>query len=799
MIAKAKRVLAFAVILCMLLCLLPGCGEEETSRVAYALPETFDSVSSQTLAENDNYRLEWDDDLKAVMMHSKSDGKVWGTMPYAAYEAGEMNDFVSSPVVIEAVEATSLQLNLSRAYSGSVQSGNVSAKTIDNGIEVTYYFDGLEISVPVQYTLREDSMAVSLNTEGITEGDVYLLKTVSLAPFMCSVANVGSAPVEEDDDLGIDIDLDLDLDLGLDIDLGIEEEVTEEVEEEEEEEVTEPEEKLSTAEVMKNTYLFVPAGNGALMSPEIKDGDGRQYSGDVYGVDAGRYQPYNYYTQESVKMPVFGVKDGADAIVGIIEGGAEQGVVQAAAGNVAAKYSNVAATFYVRGADVYAESGHLATVNTRLSKTIVGSTFTVGFYPLTGDDADYVGMAKRYRDYLIDNGMVKSETVQNAYALSVLGNVVTTSLAFGVPYDSAKSMTTFNEAAAIIKEMATETKLNPAVQLVGYGASGLDIGKVAGGFKFASASGTKKDYAALTEYATDKNIPLFTDFDLVYFKQGGNGYTKLMSAAKTATLHRSDVYYKMLAQRAWDEDEGFYHLLNRSKLSEALDKLLKKGDKLGITGYSLATLGSAAYSDYSDAAYEVKKNMAADVQKLFATVNEAGHAVSSDNANDYAAVASDTVFNVEIEPRHSDVIESYVPFYAIVFKGYVPMYSEALNLSADHDSLVLGALESGIGLGYNVLMKYDTSFAATTHLNIYDSLYSANKDAMVATVTKYKDYYAAIADATIADYEVLENGVTVTTFDNGVVAYTNKSASAQTYPGGELEANGFKYVKGGTN
>ena len=44
-----------------------------------------------------------------------------------------------------------------------------------------------------------------------------------------------------------------------------------------------------------------------------------------------------------------------------------------------------------------------------------------------------------------------------------------------------------------------------------------------------------------------------------------------------------------------------------------------------------------------------------------------------------------------------------------------------------------------------------------------------------------------------------ENGVTVTTFDNGVVAYTNATNAAQEYPGGELAAMGFKYVKGGAN
>lgn len=808
MITKAKRVLAFAVILCMLLGLLSGCGEESTQK-AYVLPETFDSVSSQVLAENDNYKLEWDDDFKAVMMYSKTDGKAWGTMPYAAYEAGEMNNYVSSPIVIEVVEPSSLMLSVARAYSGSIKDGNVSAQKIENGIEVTYYFEGYQISVPVQYTLRNDSMAVSVKTQEIAEGDNFLLKSVSLAPFLCSVANIGSTPEEEDDiDLDIDIDIDIDIDVDVDV-LGVDnlddeiadvdttegEAVTGEDEEEPEEE------ELTTAEILKDTYLFVPAGNGALMSPEVKEeGDARLYSGEVYGDDAGRYQPYDYYKKESVKMPVFGVKDGEDAVLGILEQGAEQGLIEASAGNERAEYSNVAATFYVRGFDVYAETyANNATVNTRLSKMMVDATFTVGFYPLTGENADYVGMANRYREYLIDNGMVKSETAQNTYALSVLGNVVTASMAFGVPYDSTKSMTTFNEAATIIEEMAAETELTPAVQLLGYGQSGLDVGKVAGGFKFASVSGSQKDYTALTEYATDNDIPLFTDFDLVYFKSNGSGYTTLMNAAKTATLHRSEVYYKMLAQRAKDEDAGYYHLLSRSKLVSALEKLLNKGDKLGITGYSFSTLGMAAYSDYADSEYEVKKGMASDVQSMLGSVKENGQLVSTDNANDYAAMRSDTIFNVEIEPRYTNAIESYVPFYQLVFKGYVPMYSEALNLSSDYDTLVLGALECGVGLGYNVTMNYDASFAATSHDYIYNSLYSANKATMIETVTKYKDYYAAIADATITDYEVLDNGVTVTTFDNGVVAYTNKSTSAQTYPGGELEAKGFTYVQGGTN
>ena len=787
MMAKGKRIGAFAVVLCLLLCLLPGCGEQSAARAAYALPESFESVPTQTVAENDNYTLEWDDDYKTVMMVSKTGEKVWGTSPAAVAE--DENQYTSSPIIIEAVHKIKLSSNMARAYNGSIKKGHLSSKEIDNGIEVTYYFDEYQVSVPVQYVLRSDSVAVSVDTTRITEGDKYLLKTVTLAPYMCSVANI--EPAEEAEDvLSVD-DTDADEVLVNEI---ADDEVVEDQPAEDESETTD-----EALVPLKDAYLFVPVGNGALVSPAVKD-DKREYLGEVYGTDGSRYKPYEYYKEENIKMPVFGVKDGDNALVGIMENGAEQGAVQVSAGDGRSDYSNVAATFYVRGYDIYADDhSYQSTINTRLSKTMVNNTLTVGFYPLTGEDADYVGMAKKYRDYLTKKGMVKSEVAESAYALSIQGNVTTQSLAFGVPYQSAKSMTTFKEAQAIISELASGTKVNPAVQLVGYGESGMDIGQVAGGFGFTDASGKKKDYKALTAYAKESNITLYTDFDLVFFNTNGNGFNQMFNAAKTATLHKSELYYRMLALRAQDEDKGAYRVLSRAKLFDAMSKLLKKGEKLGVSGYSFSTLGSVAYSDYADPAYEVKMGMGADVQAMFNSAIKSGHAVATDNANDYAAMLSDTVFNVEIDPRYTDVFDTYVPFYQIVFKGTVPMYSESLNYVEDYDTAVLNALASGVGLGYALLENYDASFAVSNQTNIFNSLYSANKEKILTTVAKFDDYYAAISGAKIANYEVLDNGVTVTTFDNGVVAYTNNTDAAQTTPEGELAPHPPHHVQGGAN
>ncbi len=748
MIAKGKRLLAFAMGLCILLCLLPACGEAEVKNAAYSLPDVFESIGTQVLAENANYALKWDNDYKSVMMESKSGQRVWGTTPIEYYESGEMHNFISSPITIKVLDTTSLGTSDGRAYDGSIESGNLTAKKIDNGIEVIYYFDEYEISVPVQFTLREDSMAMSVDTKRITEGDKFQLINISLAPYACAVK------IPETNDVSVNLLQD---------------------------------------------YLFLPVGTGALVSPLLKD-DKREYTSEVYGTDASRYQPYEYYKAESMKMPVYGVKNGADALVAIMEQGAELANIKMSAGNKRMLYSNVTADFNVRGYDIYAEEkSYIATMTTRYSKEMVQANLTVGFYPLAGDEADYIGMANTYRDYLLDNGLTKKELAQNPYALSILGNVVTKSLAFGVPYHSAKSMTTFAEAAAIIQELSADTNSTPSVQLVGYGESGMDIGQVAGGYAFAGVSGSKKDYAALTDYASKNNIPLFTDFDMVFFNKSGNGFSASTDVAKTATLHKSEVYHRMLALRAQDKDMGAFRLLNRAQLVEAMDKLLTKGDKLGVTGYSFSTLGTTAYSDYTQAEHQVKHNMGQDVKAMFASVNKAGHAVATDNANDYAALASDTVFNVEVDPRNSDMIDAYIPFYQIVFKGYVPMYSAALNLAADHDASVLRALASGVGLGYTVLNNYDVSYAASVQTNLYSSLYSAKKAQIVDSVSKYSDYYKAIAGATITDYAVLDNGVTATTFSNGVVAYTNATDVAQAYPNGELAPMGFTYVQGGTN
>ncbi len=748
------RYLSLLCAVCLCLGCLIGCKEKGIVTAAY---KTVDpkTVESQTVAENDHYKLIWDDTWKTVLMESKTTGQVWGTMPQDYYDSlqknCDLNMDILSPITIEVIDRKSLSPDWSKAFPtcfegtsqefSSDHNGSVSATAVENGIEVTFCFDNFQISVPVRYVLREDSVAVSINTEKIAEGKNYELLDVSLAPFMAAVKNDS-----------------------------------------------------------ENGYVFVPSGNGALMKTTVDVDEAREYSGEVYGTDASRVLETRYFDEERVKMPVFGVKANDDrALFGIVESGEGLVTISAKSGDSVTGYSNVFAKCYVRGCDIIADDyGWQSRVYYRVSDYITDADITVAYYPLSGKDAGYIGMADCYRDYLIKNGLKKTDKAeQSPYAVTVLGNIQMRQLTCGIPYYSTKSMTSFKETEKILKELKLSTGNYPATQLAGFGESGIDIGEICGGFDFASVSGSKKDYQSVIDLGQKNHFIVSTDFEAFLFDQSGSGLTTVTSVAKSAAMSKSKLYNPGVALREYDEDSGEFYLASRAKLPKIIKKLSKRADRLGVDAINVSSLGKITYSDYADVRYFGKKGVAEDAASFMNTLAKRGKAVTADDANAYAAVLSDTVFNIDVTPQYLNCLDEYVPFYQIVFRGYKPMYSEGLNLSGDYKAAVAGALSSGLGLGYTVIGKYDTGYIATPHTNLYSSVYADHKAQIVDTVGEYADFYQAIGDSPITDYAITD-GVARTTYENGVVSYTNLTGGSAKSPFGLLDAYSLKFRKGGT-
>lgn len=737
---QKKNILSVCLIIFAFVFVCSGCGKTVKKATSYQEPSIFNTVGTNCIARNSHFQLDWDEEKKCILLRNNTTGNIWSSIPYDFYSSDEEpNVNLNSPINISYVDSEDMGVYNLRGYVNSVKKGTVSSKKIDNGIEVSYYFKEIEAIIPVSYTLRDDSLQISIDPKKIVEG-VNKLYQVSIAPFMCAVKNNTD-----------------------------------------------------------NSYLFVPSGSGALMYTDECGEDARTFEGEVYGCDAARKIIESPTNEESIRLPVFGIKTGNTAMCAIIEEGAESALIDAESGNIKTGYTNVYATFNIRGYDKIESrlTGGLVDVDIFADDMSTSSNFTVGYYPLENEDANYVGMAKTYSNYLNSKGKIKSSSEENMLSLKILGGIETKDFLLGIPYMPLQNMTSFSDAKSIIDDVISNTNYKPVVNMVGFGESGISPGKIAGGYNFSDLLGSNADRLALEDYCKSNGIEMYTDFDLVNIRKSGNGFSSVFDTAKTANLQKSTQYYLSKSIRGIDKKQVTYALLKRSCIIEAADKLLSAVKKKNVSAISFNSLSSICYSDYNNSRSYSKGNMDNDVTDIINNFRANGYKVVASSANAYAAAAADRILEAPIQSSKNYCFDAEIPFYEIVFKGYVPINATAINTSTNAQQQILKSVESGAGLSFTLIKNYDILLLDPPESVLNVSVYEDNKTLIADAINECKEYYSAIKDAKIKNHQILQKDVTKTTFDNGVSVYVNKSKETVATQIGEVSAESFKYVREG--
>lgn len=721
----------------MLVISISAC-DTKTVKIKYNTAKNVPTVESGIVAENDRLILSWNDTAKSVSFTEKSTGKIWSNIPIDVINEGKASANLNSTVNVELYQENSFSNVDVKGYSAAFENGRISAEKIDNGVKVTYYFDEYKVSVPVEYVLRDTSLLVSVNSKDIVENDAYRIISVSIAPYIASVKNE-----------------------------------------------------------TQGAYLFVPSGSGALMyAAETVEGK-KEFSCDVYGSDYAELKTVSTVKIPKAYLPVFGAKDGDFAICGIIEKGAESVRINAESGNSRTNYSTVYPTYYLRSTDRIETSGNDASSMDSLlkSEVIADSSISIAYYPLSGDSADYNGMAHTYRDYIVKNDNIKNTKNENGnYGITFYGGVEHTKTVFGIPKKQLECMTGFSEAKKILEKLIKQSGTPSDVRLYGYGNRGVSAGKIAGGYSFDSAYGGKKDFSSLESYCKNKRISLYFDFDTVRFSSSGSGFSVTSDSAKSATLRRVENFPKTIPLGDYNTDYGYY-LLRRDLFSRATEKLIKFADKNKISGIGLSTLSSMAYSDHANAKTAVKSGIADDVKKQILSVKNAEHKIAADNANAYAATVADTVYNVPFDNGGYSILDESIPFYQIVFSGIANMYSPSVNLADDADKQVMLCAAYGTKPEFSLIYSFDTVDMEIGAGKFNCMLYSDNLDLVDKSVKKLNSLLSKIDGSAISRYEIIDGNIGKTVYENGVTVISNHSSKEVQYNGKTIEPYGFSMIE----
>ncbi len=733
-----KKCILYLLVLCLAIVPLTACKGE--SVIVNIKPESQEVAAACTVDENEKYVLDWDDSQKCVLLKDKETSHIWSTVPYDFFLLNETNVNLSAPVFITYYNPNDGSLMTEKAYSDCIERDNLSVEVKDGKVIMNFYFEVAEIIVPLEISLHKDGLKATVRPKDVKESGKTRLISVSVLPYLCSAPNVTD----------------------------------------------------------KSSYVFVPAGSGALMytDEEVQEFS-RGYTAEVFGEEGSRYLLDDTTDEEPIRMPVFGVKNGNEALFAIIDSGAESAEITGDTGNYRNGYSTVYATFRLRGNDeTEVERNKFSDALIYAEDMNLKAEYSVSYYPLSGEKADYSGMAELYRSYLENNSVIEdSKLEQKPYQLNFLGGSMVRDVFLGVPYMRTEKATSFEEAKKIIEELSKKTGESPSVLLKGFTEDGTDIGRIAGGFGFSSELGGKKKYLALKEYCDKNGIPLFAEYNVVEFNTSGGGFNTGSDIAQTAGQQLAAFYPIRKNLRTMNDSAKKVALLERKLLDDAVTKLLKKNSYL--SGVSLTTLGTMAYSDYSVEKYYSKGDMAAQVTELLGKVKKEGHLLNVGGANSYAAAIADSITDVPLTNGEYYALDETVPFYQMVFHGTSAMYSTPINTAEDAVAHILRAVESGVSPAFVLSDTAEITFADTDSTEYYASVYSGNKESVIGYISATADYFKAVGDKKIKSHNVYsDKGVTVTVFEDGDTVYVNHSDKDFDINGAVLKPYSFQYSDG---
>lgn len=709
-----------------------GCSDEQTAPVLYKQFKAA-AAKSGAVAANDKYQLLWDDNAKCILLNDVATGTVWSSMPYDFYKkedkSGPALVKLASPLIIEYFETAAFQVKTAAAYPECISYNTVLAQKIKNGVRVTYYFERLEISVPLDYILTENGLEVRLRVNDIAENKNLVTK-VSVLPYFAS-----ASPSDE-------------------------------------------------------SYLVIPSGSGALIYTDEGKRNVRKFSAEVFGEDLNSDENERLSESQKVRLPFFGVKNGNDALCVILDKGKETASVDAVAGDADVGYSSAYTTWRIRGYD-YVTTQNMHGVTSMVVQypyeRLNAEYCSAHYIPLNGNNAGYLEMAQAYRSLTLKRSAVKKEP---QLYLKMLGAVERQKLIFGVPKTDIKALTTAEQTESILAEINNNAKGSVVAQLIGYGESGLDYGEIGGGFKPSGKLGSRSDFKKLNKNMDILGVKLYFDFDLVNFSSSGSGASYYKDSAKTPnrlTLTKNEYLIDTFNKNT----DISYRLLSREKLSAMGEKAMESAGKYGFTGISLKTLSAGAYSDYAQGEYFAKNGFESQVNGITSLLAKNKYGFAADSANSYAVKNADCVFAAPLFCDSSDALDISVPLYQMVYKGYVPLSGEAINLAVDPKKAFLQSVSTASGLCWSVCAEGGKTSGDNYNNAPYYSEFSLIKDDIKSLSSAAEELLNAVEGCTIADYIIVNDDVRITEFSNGVSVTVNFSNEEYVTENGTVKPYDF--------
>lgn len=562
-------------------------------------------------------------------------------------------------------------------------------------------------------------------------------------------------------------------------------------------------------------YMFLPDGTGSLMelNRELLNtyAFGAEGEGIMFAPNPTEVASNNHFTNwnEALRLPVYGMVKNGDAFMTVIEKGAAVSEIHAYLSRLYNSYNTIYSRIIVRDTQVRSTAtGQSGATGDKADGYYYSDhkpeNYIARYYVLDGENANYFGMAERYRNYLIEeHGMTPVKDVaSNALNITLYGAIKRQKHFLGIPYTGSEALTTYSEVEELVDRLNKDKIDKVFISYSGWNKGGLE-NTTQTSLVTNKILGNKTELNSLIEKVNGiSNYSLAFDLELQrYYKQNSDirKYRDLAHGLDSAPVNIMKTRISAAGTR--DGRYIMHQMIHPGHMPTLANDFINSALSRNVNSFSFNSIGDSLYCAYNMYDECTRDESAAKMTDLYQLANEAAGEtgiVSTQGGNGYAAPYVDNIVEAPVSNSHNVLTSQEVPFYQIVFRGYVNLAGSAMNLDSEKDDLALKLAETGMSLYYELIDADSTSFHNTTYTSLFACELDAHYDDMVACYKRLAPVYKAIGNSSIANFEIVSDDVRITTFSNGVQVYTNYSDAPTVVNGVEIGAKDFT-VNGGVS
>ncbi|OAA31942.1 hypothetical protein AT15_03710 [Kosmotoga arenicorallina S304] len=728
MLANKKLLLILGVLIAFISTFANNTGIDYLSN-RFTKPEKYEKVNSKfsianylKIAENEYIALFIDPKTTSIRVLDKRTGYVWGDVieKEEAYLSlnKSWNAIAKSAVLIEYFNERGIM-----AVKGSAdKNAKRNFQILPDGVSFQVTFEDIDISLNFSIKIDKDSLIFRLNSEDISEKDKFSLGSIVFVPFL------GSVPEDELDG-----------------------------------------------------YIFIPDGPGALIRYSKSSNYSNWFEKRVYGEDYSienltvpndlrAKRPNDFLREEpKVLIPVFGIVHGVkqNALFGVINSGKEYAAVVAYPSGVLTDYNRAGIKFIYRQKYLQPTSRSGTGVQVvQKKKNNFDAELQIFF--LTGDDADYVGMARYYKENFADELFGKPETENKKKILPLGLTVIASDIEKKLIGYNTKSITNVEQIKTIARKLKEENIDNLKIFVEGWQAGGIHGNKV-GKLSFESKVGGKKGLISLLENSFQENYEVCLVDNVVKVGEKQINVNREVGI----NLSQSSIYKERDNKDLWLY--RFYYL-NPSLSSKYI---LEKSEKLTEIGFKNLALQEYGRSLYGDMRINREITREETLFMIEETLNKASKTLDLYffSPNSYAWKYTKGILDIPMNNSQYLFETDTVPFLQILLSGNIEYYVPFMNNSFFSKTSILKAIEYGASPSFLVTWV-DNYVIKDTPLWDYPS--TKFEDWFMEIKRIYEEMSEALSPvigSKIVDRKVLESGVVKVDYENGnsiIVNYTDK-------------------------